>query len=579
MTWWHYLLLANVYLTLFFVFYTLFLRKETFFNLNRVYLVSAALLSFFIPVIQSDWIKNLFITQKVQETIYHVGPVVYQFTVTAATPQHQITLGQILGGIYVVGILVLTFRFIYQLAVINYVINQPQSDTTYSFFKQIKVEQRDTGNDVINAHEQVHARHWHSADILLLEAIMIINWFNPVVYLYRNAVKHIHEFIADRDALKTGTDKAEYAMLLLSQTFITPPYQLISPFFNHSLLKQRIMMLQKNKSQRIMLAKYGLSAPLFALMLVLSSATVNNSKAISDINSTARKVFSTPADFNNQNGRIPNGNGLSEADQQDLYTVIKQHQQTGANTVVPVKDNSTSPNTEAATTEPKEKIFTSVEQAASFPGGVTAFYQFLGATIRYPVEARENGLQGKVFVTFVVEKDGELSNLKVLRDIGGGLGEESLRVLKSSPKWIPGVQNGQPVRQQYTVPIAFTLVDGKDNSEASRNTAHIRNNNPSNTGTYTFAPVINLERPAADSIGSDFRISMTNKISPATVYATDSKNIDAVKVQKINTQGIQSVNTLKDKAASGLYGSKIANGMVQLITKHKKFFDQEGLSN
>jgi beta-lactamase regulating signal transducer with metallopeptidase domain len=68
----------------------------------------------------------------------------------------------------------------------------------------------------------VHARQWHSADVLIIEAVMIINWFNPIVYLYRFAIKHVHEFIADRQALKAGTNKADYAMLLLSQTFDTP---------------------------------------------------------------------------------------------------------------------------------------------------------------------------------------------------------------------------------------------------------------------------------------------------------------------------------------------------------------------
>src|SRR5476651_667968 len=103
MTWWHYLLLANVYLTLFFAFYVVFLRKETFFNLNRVYLVSAAMLSFCIPVMQSDWIKTLFITKRVQQTIYEVGPqVISTFTVHAYAPAgaSQLTMGQILLGIY-----------------------------------------------------------------------------------------------------------------------------------------------------------------------------------------------------------------------------------------------------------------------------------------------------------------------------------------------------------------------------------------------------------------------------------------------------------------------------------------------
>jgi TonB family protein len=448
MTWWHYLLLANVYLTLFFLFYALFLRKETFFNLNRVYLVSSALLSFFIPIIQSSWIKNLFITQRVKETIYQVGPTVmhsFKVTANAATHHQQLTLGQILLGIYVTGILVLTVKFIYQLAVINYVISQPKSDTSYSFFNRIRIEERDTDNDAITAHEQVHARQWHSADVLLLETIMILNWFNPVVYLYRNAVKYIHEFIADRDALKAGLNKADYAMLLVSQTFITPPYHLVNPFFNSSLLKQRIQMLHKDKSHWAMLMKYGLSAPLFALMLVLSSATVNNSKTIQVINQTASDVFKTPASQTFSTGVI------SEADQEDLEAVIKQHQQGAAMAAVTADGTQTDAS--------GKQIVSRIERGAEFPGGIQAFGDYLSENIRYPVEARQKNVQGKVFCSFIVEKDGSISGLKVVRGIGSGADEEAIRVLSAMPKWEPGTQNGANVRQLYTVPISFSLSD------------------------------------------------------------------------------------------------------------------------
>jgi len=466
MTWWHYLLLANVYLTLFFVFYTLFLRGETFFNLNRVYLVSAALLSFFIPVIQSSWIKNLFITQRMHDTIYHVSPaVIYHFN-ASASPERQLTMGEVFVVIYLTGILVLTIRFIYQLAVINWAINQRGTDTTYSFFNQIKVEEHDVDNEFINAHEYAHARQWHTADILLLEAIMIINWFNPVVYLYRTAVKHIHEFIADRDALKAGTDKAEYAMLLLSQTFTAPPYDLVNPFFTHSLLKKRIQMLQKNKSQRIMLIKYGLSAPLFALMLVLSSATVNNSRTIKVINHKAQEVFLTPAGFNGENSSeivyaktnpYAGPDSLSEQDRKDLYAVIRQHEMPAAVVNLPVKKET--PTAAPKINDNQNEIFSAVEHSAEFPGGIEAFYKYMNENLTYPEDARKNNIQGKVFVTFVVEKDGSITDIKVLRGIGGGADEESVKLLSAMPKWQPGIQNGFVVRQQYTVPIKFTLTD------------------------------------------------------------------------------------------------------------------------
>lgn len=110
-------------------------------------------------------------------------------------------------------------------------------------------------------------------------------------------------------------------------------------------------------------------------------------------------------------------------------------------------------------TEDSNEIFTAVEHSAEFPGGIQKFYDYLGKQIKYPAAARENNVQGKVYMTFVVEKDGSLTDIKVMRGIGSGCDEEAIRVLKASPKWKPGEQNGRTVRQQYTVPINFTLAD------------------------------------------------------------------------------------------------------------------------
>ena len=95
-----------------------------------------------------------------------------------------------------------------------------------------------------------------------------------------------------------------------------------------------------------------------------------------------------------------------------------------------------------------------LEAKPEFPGGVPAFYQYIGDNYKVP---NIKGLEGKVLATFVVEKDGSLSNVKILRDIGHGTGEEAKRVLENSPKWIPGYQNGQPVRAQYALPITLKL--------------------------------------------------------------------------------------------------------------------------
>lgn len=112
-----------------------------------------------------------------------------------------------------------------------------------------------------------------------------------------------------------------------------------------------------------------------------------------------------------------------------------------------------------ATYEGKLFDLGSVEVAPEFPGGQKAFGKFLGSNIRYPESARENNIEGKVYIGFVVEKNGELSDLKIIKGIGGGCDEEALRVLKNSPNWKPGMSEGKPVRTSYTFPVTFQIAN------------------------------------------------------------------------------------------------------------------------
>lgn len=105
----------------------------------------------------------------------------------------------------------------------------------------------------------------------------------------------------------------------------------------------------------------------------------------------------------------------------------------------------------------EQHIFTVVENMPEFPGGEVAMYKFINKHIDYPRMAKESGISGRVFVTFVVERDGSVTDVKILRGIGGGCDEEAMRVIKMMPKWNPGEQRGKPVRVQYRMPIKFTL--------------------------------------------------------------------------------------------------------------------------
>lgn len=114
-------------------------------------------------------------------------------------------------------------------------------------------------------------------------------------------------------------------------------------------------------------------------------------------------------------------------------------------------------------TNSEDVIFTVVEDQAEFPGGQDSLMKFLAANIHYPQAAKEKGIRGRVIITFIVEKDGSLSNIKVLRDIGDGCGDEAIRVVKLMPKWKPAKQRGKNVRQQFVLPITFRLSEEKNN--------------------------------------------------------------------------------------------------------------------
>jgi protein TonB len=107
--------------------------------------------------------------------------------------------------------------------------------------------------------------------------------------------------------------------------------------------------------------------------------------------------------------------------------------------------------------EDPNTIFTVVEETAAPIGGMGAFYEYVGKKIKYPAQAKRMGIEGKVFVEFVIEKDGSITDVKAIKGIGGGCDQEAERILASAPKWKPGKQRGKPVRQKMVLPINFKL--------------------------------------------------------------------------------------------------------------------------
>nr|WP_294894918.1 TonB family protein [uncultured Pedobacter sp.] len=512
------------------------LRKETFFSLNRYYLLFVALASGLIPLIKTNWFNET--AQPVQQRFINATVIVMNGY--ASPIEDNWTLGDILTLIYFGVILLMSIRLVYKLTKLNQVLKDKDQPEAFSFFRKIRINKNLPEQTTIEKHELTHAKQLHSADVLLFEVLSIINWFNPIIYCYKNSIKHIHEFIADEVVLKTKIDKRNYALLLLSKNFGVATHTLTNNFFNQSLLKRRIEMMNKTKSRKTAIIKYGLSAPLFLLAMVLSSAKISESKTINNLSEKVQpeKQLSEiliPDVVSNlaQTATKENETTTISKNETDLLKPDSVAKPKSAKTLMLTEGSVAGYGNLSNDTTNANSIFTNVEVLPSFPGGIEAFGKFLGKNMKYPEDARKQNIQGRVFCQFVVEKDGSLSNIKVVRGIGDGCDEEAVRVLALSPKWNPGMHKGEIVRVSYVLPIFFQLKD-------------------ENKSVSPLPPPI------------DFSSKTRPLIMIDGVECKDEKTF-----KKLNPETIDHINVLKDKSATEKYGEKGKNGVILIISKKK----------
>ncbi|SDM53420.1 M56 family metallopeptidase [Kriegella aquimaris] len=280
-----YIIEAIAFQMVFLVIYDLFLKRETFFQWNRLYLIGTYALSLVLP-----WVKIEALKTTVPEQ-YYVYPKFLWPTdgvadqVIIETAKHQTIDWSWQEGIFYGGMLLAGFYFMFKIyriyrlrknGSVRYFPNftrvvVAKSELAFSFFRYIflgdKVVRRE--HDNIIKHELVHIRQKHSWDLIFFELMRICCWFNPLVYIYQSRISELHEFIADAAVAKT--DKRESYQLLLSEVFQTEHISFINHFFKSSLIKKRIVMLQKEQSKKILQLKYLLMIPLLAGMLLYTS--------------------------------------------------------------------------------------------------------------------------------------------------------------------------------------------------------------------------------------------------------------------------------------------------------------------
>lgn len=336
-------------------------------------------------------------------------------------------------------------------------------------------------------HEQTHARQWHSLDILFAECMTCLLWFNPFVWFLQKEIRDNLEYLADDSVLHAGCDRKCYQYHLLGLSTSPQAAAHLYSNFNVSSLKNRIRMMNKQPSKRIEQVKLFVWLPLIALLLTFSNCNTPSAKQ-TDGNGTV-KVSAVVVDDvapivgaavvikNTTSGSITDLDGefALEAPTDGTLRISMPGFQPKEIAVKDVKDGmkirlEIDPNgmkadnaqsqlgVEKANDDVVEgQIFTVVEEQPSFPGGLPALFKYLAAEVKYPVIAQENGIQGRVVTSFVVDKEGNIKQVKVERGVDPALDAEALRVVKAMPKWIPGKQKDEVVAVRYILPVQFKL--------------------------------------------------------------------------------------------------------------------------
>jgi len=477
----NYLIESGISLSLFALVYFLFLRRETFFNVNRWFLLVSVGFSALLPLLhiplyapQPTLLPEVTVTPYVNLlstiTIYGTG-----FTQDA---EKFVLSYNLLGYIYLIGVAFFAIKLIIQLTQIirliarNKVVAEgkikivvlDREMSPFSFLNYIFVSnnlQNTNGWEKMLEHERQHIRQGHTFDVLLLEVIAVVQWFNPFFWMFRRALRENHEFLADQAVISHGTAPSWYKQILINQ--YVGDQIVIANNFNYSLIKIRIKMMSKIKSRKITYAKILLGVILagsltasFAFEQKKSTSIPPNTDektttfildghklqvtATADGLKKLMNVISESGDYE----RVINSTSINE------ITFLSKNNKVDEIAVVGFNSQEKSVKTD-------DEVFVVVEEMPEFPGGNLEMRKFLAQNVKYPVEAQKKGIQGKVYVTFVVNKDGSVSNAKISRSVDPILDAEAVRVVSILPKWKPGRQRGQDVAVLFTVPINFAL--------------------------------------------------------------------------------------------------------------------------
>jgi TonB family protein len=399
-----YLVKACVCMILFFELYVLTLKKETHFRFNRIYLLASIYISLILPLL------NIPIYSGNSDSGFSgVIQTVQVGADSVLITEKGISSAYVIMIIYLTGVIILSAGFISRLfslmTIRKQCVIEEKDDISiayckkpiapFSFFSTIYIDEtmiNDKHLDKIIMHETIHINELHSLDIIFVETICVLTWFNPFSWLIKAALKETHEYLADSGVSEQASGSAEYFLLLIKNAIGVQPG--LANNFNKSLTLKRLNMMKKPRSGPLSFLKVLPVIPLLAVLFMAFSCS----------NSTD--------DLNAQNS----------SDSQKI-----------------------------------ENAETTIDKIPEFPGGQTALTKFILDNVKYPEDAKKNGIEGKVLVSFTVTKTGKLDNINVNQKVNDLLDAEAIRVVSAMPDWTPGEIKGAPIDVEMVLPIQFKL--------------------------------------------------------------------------------------------------------------------------
>ncbi|MCE2893017.1 MAG: M56 family metallopeptidase [Flammeovirgaceae bacterium] len=486
----NYLLEINVGLLFFMFVYWAVLRNETQFAFKRTYLLFALLGSLIFPLFHFNVTASAQVIPSIGQLIptYWLPEIVINGNGSASTAKvsSSLSIWTVTEWAYLTAILFLIVLFFYRIISIvklftnshtyrwrNYFVSETdEAKPIFSFFHFILIGQAnqldEKEKEEILIHESIHIKKWHSLDVLLVNMVGIVCWFNPIIRIYKKELVQLHEFEADARSV-ANKDVDTYCGLLAKVALQSADFPLAN-HFNNSLTLKRINMMKtmKHKIQNWKVATLVALVPMFFFFVACQEQTANKAAVTdSSLGSTPeyKRAFTELDRLRSSNPKKSYVLIVSEG-QHDLQGMENQYSADRLIRINSIADKRgqlfailelDEQENKTAVGGGEDLIFSVVDETATPKEGMTAFYQFLAENLKYPQEARDAKIQGKVFVQFVIHTDGSLHDFKVVRGIGHGCEEESIRVIKAGPKWNPGKQKGIAVKQRYTLPIAFKL--------------------------------------------------------------------------------------------------------------------------